>query len=61
MDEFGCTPLHYASREGNLSTIEHLIGLGALMNVKNKEKQSPLHFAARYNIKQLIIDITSLF
>ena len=46
-DEHGCTPLHYASREGHLGAIEQLMDLGAFLNVKNKERQSPLHFAAR--------------
>ncbi|XP_021365013.1 transient receptor potential cation channel subfamily A member 1-like isoform X2 [Mizuhopecten yessoensis] len=47
-DDFGCTPLHYASREGHLVAIDDLINLGAHINPKNNDKQSPLHFAARY-------------
>ena len=47
-DQFGCTPLHYASREGNLKSIQNLLELGALINPKNDDNQSPLHFAARY-------------
>ena len=46
-DDFGCTPLHYASREGHLNAIDDLINLGASINPKNNDKQSPLHFAAR--------------
>ena len=48
-DDFGCTPLHLASKEGHLSAIEDLINLGAFLNIKDNDKQSPLHFAARYN------------
>jgi transient receptor potential cation channel subfamily A protein 1 len=50
VDDYGCTPLHYASKAGHLSTIERLITLGAFLNIKNKEKQSPLHFAARFSL-----------
>ncbi|XP_062571452.1 transient receptor potential cation channel subfamily A member 1-like [Saccostrea cucullata] len=47
-DDYGCTPLHYASKEGYLVALDDLIELGAIVNPKNKDKQSPLHFAARY-------------
>nr|KAG5700757.1 hypothetical protein BaRGS_034960 [Batillaria attramentaria] len=47
-DEFGCTPLHYASREGHLLALDDLIRLGATLNPKNNDKQSPFHFATRY-------------
>ncbi|XP_071478085.1 transient receptor potential cation channel subfamily A member 1-like [Diadema antillarum] len=44
----GCTPMHYATQQGNIKSVQGLIDLGATVNLKNKEKQSPLHFAARY-------------
>uniref|UniRef100_A0A914UXB1 Ion transport domain-containing protein n=1 Tax=Plectus sambesii TaxID=2011161 RepID=A0A914UXB1_9BILA len=44
----GCTPLHLASKQGNLRFTESLIALGATVNLKNNEDRSPLHFAARY-------------
>ncbi|KAH9488094.1 Transient receptor putative cation channel sub A member 1 [Bulinus truncatus] len=47
-DDFGCTPLHYASREGHLRALDDLIKMGAVLNMKNNDKQSPFHFAARY-------------
>ncbi|KAI1295372.1 Transient receptor potential cation channel subfamily A member 1 [Halotydeus destructor] len=47
-DVFGCTPMHYASRDGHLKTIQSLIQLGAVINLKNNENQSPLHFACKY-------------
>ncbi|XP_052283272.1 transient receptor potential cation channel subfamily A member 1-like [Dreissena polymorpha] len=47
-DDLGCTPLHYASKEGHLVAIDDLISLGAVINAKDNEKKSPLHFAARY-------------
>lgn len=57
----GCTPLHYASKEGHLVAIDDLIQLGAKLNPKNNEKQSPLHFAARWvshnSYKKLYIQI----
>ncbi|XP_072018043.1 transient receptor potential cation channel subfamily A member 1-like [Amphiura filiformis] len=47
-DHTGCTPMHYATREGNIKSVQGLIDLGATVNLKNKDKQSPLHFAAKY-------------
>ncbi|XP_041357845.1 transient receptor potential cation channel subfamily A member 1-like [Gigantopelta aegis] len=47
-DDYGCTPLHYASKEGHLMAINDLLDMGAVINTKNNDKQSPFHFAARY-------------
>ncbi|XP_068620625.1 transient receptor potential cation channel subfamily A member 1 [Battus philenor] len=47
-DNTGCSPLHYASREGHIRSLENLIRLGACINLKNNKNESPLHFAARY-------------
>ncbi|XP_048762327.2 transient receptor potential cation channel subfamily A member 1-like isoform X2 [Ostrea edulis] len=58
-DDYGCTPLHYASKEGYLVALDDLIELGATVNPKNKDKQSPLHFAARfgrYNTCRRLLD-----
>jgi ankyrin repeat protein len=46
-DKFGCTPLHYASKQGQLGTIRELLQLGAQLSAKNNKQQSALHFAAR--------------
>ncbi|KAL0280245.1 UNVERIFIED_CONTAM: hypothetical protein PYX00_001595 [Menopon gallinae] len=57
-DISGCSPLHYASREGHIRSLESLIRLGACINLKNNNNESPLHFAARYGryntVKQLL-------
>lgn len=57
-DIHGCSPLHYASREGHIRSLENLIRLGACINLKNNNNESPLHFAARYGrfntVKQLL-------
>nr|XP_008191477.1 PREDICTED: transient receptor potential cation channel subfamily A member 1 isoform X2 [Tribolium castaneum] len=54
----GCSPLHYASREGHIRSLENLIRLGATINLKNNNNESPLHFAARYGryntVRQLL-------
>ncbi|CAG0881691.1 unnamed protein product [Darwinula stevensoni] len=47
-DEDGCTPLHFASREGRARTLAGLLKYGAAINSKNNSSESPLHFAARY-------------
>lgn len=57
-DNTGCSPLHYASREGHIRSLENLIRLGACINLKNNKNESPLHFAARYGryntVRQLL-------
>nr|CAD7395370.1 unnamed protein product [Timema cristinae] len=57
-DNMGCSPLHYASREGHIRSLENLIRLGACINLKNNNNESPLHFAARYGryntVRQLL-------
>ncbi|XP_050683813.1 transient receptor potential cation channel subfamily A member 1 [Leptidea sinapis] len=47
-DNTGCSPLHYASREGHIRSLKNLIRFGACINPKNEKSESPLHFAARY-------------
>jgi transient receptor potential cation channel subfamily A protein 1 len=44
----GCTAMHYASRLGYVHCLRLLISHGCNMAIKNKDKQSALHFAARY-------------
>ncbi len=46
-DELGCTPLHYASKEGQIATIENLLKMGAHLNAKTNKRESALHFAAK--------------
>lgn len=47
VDIHGCTPLHYASREGNLLSLDTFIEDGAKVMTKDNQKYSPLHFAAK--------------
>ena len=47
-DSEGCTVMHYASRVGYVHCLRILISHGCNMAIKNKDKQSALHFAAKY-------------
>ena len=47
-DHLGCTPMHYATRDGNIKSVQGLLDWGATVKLKNKDKQSPLHFAAKW-------------
>ena len=57
-DSFGYTPLHYAAKEGNESSVSTLLASGADIHVENKEGKTPLALAIDENnlavIKQLI-------
>nr|XP_039270103.1 transient receptor potential cation channel subfamily A member 1-like [Styela clava] len=60
-DADGCTPLHYACQEGNLASLETLMGLGVSARMKSSVDQSPLHFAAmygRYNTCRKLLNST---
>ncbi|XP_063307399.1 transient receptor potential cation channel subfamily A member 1 isoform X1 [Pelobates fuscus] len=47
-DSEGCTPLHYACRQGVPNSVNNLLGLNVSLYSKSKNKQSALHFAASY-------------
>uniref|UniRef100_A0A6J0V738 Transient receptor potential cation channel subfamily A member 1 n=1 Tax=Pogona vitticeps TaxID=103695 RepID=A0A6J0V738_9SAUR len=47
-DNEGCTPLHYACRQGVPLSVNSLLQLNVSIHSKNRDKKSPLHFAASY-------------
>ena len=47
-DNSGRTPLLLASSSGNTEVVKLLLKKGASMRVRNKHKESPLHFCARF-------------
>ncbi|XP_037070283.1 transient receptor potential cation channel subfamily A member 1-like [Pollicipes pollicipes] len=47
-DSLGCTPLHYASRDGHIQCLQDLMEHGACPDVKNANNENPLHCAARF-------------
>ncbi|XP_052031891.1 transient receptor potential cation channel subfamily A member 1 [Apodemus sylvaticus] len=47
-DNDGCTPLHYACRQGVPVSVNNLLGFNVSIHTKSKDKKSPLHFAASY-------------
>ena len=53
-DTDGYYPIHYASREGQVSVLATLIQHGAEINRKTNERQSSLHFAAQYELEDQI-------
>ncbi|XP_060058243.1 transient receptor potential cation channel subfamily A member 1 [Erinaceus europaeus] len=58
----GCTPLHYACRQGVPVSVNNLLDFNVSIHSKNKDKKSPLHFAASYGrintCQRLLQDIT---
>ncbi|XP_037659349.1 transient receptor potential cation channel subfamily A member 1 isoform X2 [Choloepus didactylus] len=47
-DNDGCTPLHYACRQGVPVSVNNLLHFNVSIHSKSKDKKSPLHFAASY-------------
>ncbi|KAJ6663961.1 hypothetical protein lerEdw1_008915 [Lerista edwardsae] len=47
-DNEGCTPLHYACRQGVPLSVNSLLGLNVAISSKSRDKKSCLHFAASY-------------
>uniref|UniRef100_A0A8D0C5L2 Transient receptor potential cation channel subfamily A member 1 n=1 Tax=Salvator merianae TaxID=96440 RepID=A0A8D0C5L2_SALMN len=47
-DNEGCTPLHYACRQGVPISVNSLLELNVSIYSKSRDKKSPLHFAASY-------------
>ncbi|KAH0617642.1 hypothetical protein JD844_016091 [Phrynosoma platyrhinos] len=47
-DNDGCTPLHYACRQGVPLSVNSLLELDVSIYSKSRDKKSPLHFAASY-------------
>ncbi|XP_068249556.1 transient receptor potential cation channel subfamily A member 1 isoform X2 [Palaemon carinicauda] len=57
-DSMGWSPLHYASRGGQITSLASLLSLGACVRTKDIRNESPLHFAAKYGryntVRQLL-------
>jgi ankyrin repeat protein len=47
-NNYGETPLHFASRNGHLEVVKYLKSVGADINAKNNNSWTPLH-SASYN------------
>ncbi|KAG8441939.1 hypothetical protein GDO86_010936 [Hymenochirus boettgeri] len=61
-DDDGCTPLHYACKQGVPNSVNNLLGLNVSLYTKSKDERSPLHFAAcygRYNTCQRLLRFMS--
>lgn len=56
-DLYGCTVMHYACQHSHKSIIPTLIKYGAQLNTPNREKQCPLHFAAKYGCLNSCVDL----
>ncbi|XP_007945544.1 transient receptor potential cation channel subfamily A member 1 [Orycteropus afer afer] len=63
-DNNGCTPLHYACRQGVPGSVNNLLHFNVSLHSKSKDKKSPLHFAASYGrintCQRLLQDITDM-
>jgi hypothetical protein len=53
-DDYGRTPLHYASINGDLDIIKFLVEKGANVNAKDDYGRTPLHYASIYGIVDVV-------
>ncbi|XP_054706488.1 ankyrin-3-like [Uloborus diversus] len=59
VDEYGCTPLHYACQSCNEKVVKLLLKHRAKVNHEDKERATPLHYAIvkkQLNIVQLLLE-----
>lgn len=59
LDDYGRSGLHYAASEGNEAEVSRLIELGEDVNLPDRDKWTPLHFAAQayaLGVVRLLID-----
>ncbi len=58
-DNYGCSALHYSSMEGQLQATDDLMKIGAQLSLKTNNKDTALHFAARFLhfLVEMIIDL----
>jgi transient receptor potential cation channel subfamily A protein 1 len=59
-DMNGCTIMHYASKLGNFAYLKTFIQHGANVSTGNHERQSALHFAAKYGKYNSCLQILTL-
>lgn len=52
-DEWGCTALHCAAKEGNVTRAMELLNLGADVDAKGAWEETPLHLAAAFGHVEL--------
>lgn len=50
--------LHYAVDRGHLEMVEYLLDIGADINIKTEDEETPLHLG---NIKLIYYKITHMF
>ena len=59
LDEYGRTPLHLASMNGQKDVVEHLIGKDVKIDAADKDKRTALHLAiinGKVNVLKILID-----
>lgn len=57
MDQNGNSPLHYAAKYGHLELCKYLIERGSLVNMKNKQQQSPYDVSQSHSVRQFLLPL----
>ncbi|RZC60013.1 hypothetical protein C5167_021771, partial [Papaver somniferum] len=58
-DGKGDSPLSHASLDGNINTVDYLLGKGANPNTRNTYGATPLHYAAQYGYTEILTRLLS--
>ena len=54
VSQLGTSPLHWASQNNHVSTVEVLLRAGISRDVRNKAERTPLHVAAQEGHIQIV-------
>ena len=58
-EDDGCTPLHFAIKCGNLSSVKELLSRGANPLIKNSHGRNSAHFAVTFNRKKIVVMLSA--
>jgi len=57
LDQNGNSPLHYAAKYGHLDLCKYLVERGSMVNIKNKQLQTPYDISESHAVRQYLLPL----